>query len=309
MKGTPLLIPGLKGVVKENEPLAPHTAWHIGGPAEHYYCPYDISDLSHFLQHLPKEEPLYWLGLGSNVLIPDEGLKGTVIHTLGMLPHSPLMEESGVGLIRAEASIPCAKLAKFSAKQGFLGGEFFAGIPGTVGGALWMNAGAFGGETWSFVESVEVINRQGIITKRFPNEYRIQYRSARLLANNEEWFVRAYFRFHSGVGTEEDANQALEKIKELLKKRGQSQPIGVFSCGSVFKNPPGDYAGRLIEACGLKGHAIGDAEISAKHANFIINHGRARATEVLALIEFVKQKVWEVHGVKLETEVQKLGFL
>lgn len=300
----------LKGLLRLNEPLAPYTAWHMGGQAERYYRPIDLSDLLEFLSSISPEEPLTWLGLGSNVLIADSGLKGTVIHTLGMEASEPEIvpsdsENLSSVLVRASAGLPCAKLAKFCAKQGLVQAEFFAGIPGTIGGALTMNAGAFGGETWRFVEKVEVVNRQGERHFRFPNQYQVAYRTAKLADKSpgEEWFIAGYFRFERG-----DANLASEQIKQLLRRRSETQPIGVFSCGSVFKNPPNNFAGRLIESVGLKGFRIGEVEVSPKHANFIINHGKGKAQDVLALIRHIQETVWKNHQVQLETEVRFLGF-
>lgn len=290
----------MAGILRLNEPLVQHTSWHIGGKVERYYCPEDIEDLSQFLASLPRDEPLTWLGLGSNVLIADSGLKGTLIHTLGMKPSDPILLTPEI--VRVCASVPCAKLAKFCAKQGLVGAEFFAGIPGTIGGALFMNAGAFGGETWERVESVEVINRQGEIKKRLPSDYQIAYRSVSAHFA-EEWFVAAHFRLASG-----NASEAQAQIKQLLRKRSETQPIGVFSCGSVFKNPPGDHAARLIEACHLKGFSLGDAQVSQKHANFIINAGHANANEMLQLIQHIQKTVFEKQGVQLHTEVRMLGF-
>lgn len=291
----------MRGTLKHKEVMASHTSWHIGGPADSYYCPSDIDDLTAFLQQLPPDEPLTWLGLGSNVLISDAGLRGTVIHTLGMEPGSPTVLSSG--LVRAEASIPCAKLAKFCAEKGFSGGSFFSGIPGTIGGALVMNAGAFGGETWLKVAEVEVIDRKGMRAMRSPSDYQISYRKVRATIEREEWFIAAHFRFELGVALE-----AKEQIKQLLRKRADTQPIGVFSCGSVFKNPPGDHAARLIESCGLKGYEVGAAHISPKHANFIINTGKARAEDVLQIIHHIQKVVFEQKGVRLEPEVRMLGF-
>jgi UDP-N-acetylmuramate dehydrogenase len=344
----------VKGVLRLNEPLAPYTAWHIGGPAARYYRPTDLLDLLAFLSSLPQDEPLTWLGLGSNVLIADTGIKGTVIHTLGMeakepeILNSEILEVSKTSevfskdsaltplaqsdlsdfrsgevssrnsysknisstepvFVRAYSGLPCAKLAKFCAKQGIIQAEFFAGIPGTIGGALTMNAGAFGGETWHFVEKVEVVNRQGECRFRFPDEYQIAYRTAKRVAmakpRMEEWFVAGYFRFERG-----DASIASDQIKQLLRRRNETQPIGVFSCGSVFKNPPGDFSGRLIESSNLKGFRIGDVEVSPKHANFIINHGKGKAQDVLALIHHIQETVWKNHQVRLEPEVRLLGF-
>ncbi len=291
----------LRGNLRFNEILAPYTSWHMGGPAARYYAPKDLEDLVVFLKSLEQNEPLTWLGLGSNVLISDRGLKGTVIHTLGMESSLPTLLPSG--LVRAEVNIPSAKLAKFCSKNGLLGGEFFAGIPGTIGGALVMNAGAFGDETWAKVESVEVIDRQGNRSFRSPEEYEIRYRSVRLKDPKEEWFIAGHFRFETG-----DSSESLVRIKELLRKRNETQPIGVFSCGSVFKNPPGDHAARLIDSCQLKGYAVDGAHISPKHANFIINTGTAKAADAMQIIQHIMKTVYEKHHIKLEPEVRMLGF-
>jgi len=305
------------GILKYKESLAQHTSWHVGGEADCYYRPDNITDLLKFLSSLPEDEPLTWLGLGSNVLINDAGIKGTVIHTLGMGAKMPELlldnnndnnneflqnsDEKSV-LIRADAGLPCAKLAKFCASNSLSGGEFFAGIPGTVGGALAMNAGAFGGETWNVVEKVEVANRKGECCFRRPEEYHIGYRVVKS-PRAEEWFIAGYFRFERG-----DATEASQQIKQLLRRRSETQPIGVFSCGSVFKNPPSDFAARLIETANLKGYRINDAEVSSKHANFIINHGQAKAEDILNLIHYISETVWEKHQVLLQCEVRLLGF-
>lgn len=291
----------MRGELKYHEPLAPHTSWHIGGPADRYYRPADLEDLQEFLMTLPKEEPLIWLGLGSNVLIADQGVRGTVIHTQSKLAKLLQNEE---GLIYAEAGVPCAKVAKFCAKHGLAGGEFFAGIPGTIGGALRMNAGAFGGETWPNVVKVEVINRKGDKLIRMPSEYQIGYRSVKgPLDQKEEWFVAGYFHFAKGNVAETE-----DRIKHLLRKRSETQPIGLFNCGSVFQNPPDHYAAQLIESVHLKGFKIGNAQISEKHANFIINLGDARAEDVLQLINHIIETVWQAHKIRLQTEVRLIGF-
>lgn len=286
----------MKGELKYNEPLAPHTSWHIGGPADRYYRPIDQADLSEFLAQLSVDEPLTWLGLGSNVLISDEGIRGTVIHLQGSVGSVDIQDT----LVKADASVPCAKVAKLCAKEGLTGAEFFAGIPGTIGGALCMNAGAFGGETWPTVVKVEVIDRHGEKKIRTPKDYQIAYRSVQ--GPKDEWFLSGYFQFQKG-----NVSDASTRIKQLLRQRNETQPIGVFSCGSVFQNPPGDYAARLIEASHLKGYRVGGAEISPKHANFIINLGNAKATDVLQIIRHIQAVVLKEHKVQLKTEVRILG--
>ncbi len=287
----------LRGTFKLNELMSRHTTWRVGGPVRHYYEPADLDDLSLLLSHRDQDEPLLWLGLGSNLLVRDGGIPGMVIVTAGLLKK---IEMQADGLLRAEAGAPCARVARFAAHQGLVGAEFLAGIPGTMGGSLAMNAGAFGGETWDCVAAVETIDRFGQHYLRRPEEYDIAYRSVRGPEN--EWFVAAHLQLSAG-----DAEAATARIKALLEKRNASQPIGLPSCGSVFRNPEGDYAARLIEACGLKGVCIGGACVSEKHANFIINTGGATAADIEALIEKVADTVEQQHGVTLIREVHIVG--
>lgn len=280
--------------------LARYTSWRVGGNAERFYWPADLADLQNFLSQLPPGESLTWLGLGSNVLIRDGGIKGTVILTLNRLKDVSFFKEDERFMIRAESGVTCAKLAKFCASQGLEEGAFFSGIPGTVGGALAMNAGAFGGETWRHVVRVEIVDHRGVLHKRQPDEFKISYREIQGL--NNQFFVAGYFCFNQG-----DATRAKKAISELLKKRSSSQPIGTFSCGSVFRNPPGDYAARLIESAGLKGKNIGNAEVSEKNANFILNKGEANASDIERLIQHVAQRVYEMHGIQLIREVHIIG--
>lgn len=285
-----------------NELLSRHTSWRIGGPAKQYFRPTNNASLQQFLQNLPATEPLFWLGLGSNVLIRDGGFDGTVIHTLKMQTQIEIIsQDPQAGLeIKVGAGMPCAKVAKFATKHSVVGAEFFAGIPGTIGGAVAMNAGAFGSETWQHVVAVTVINRQGEIITRTPQEYQVGYRS--VTAPAEEWFLDVKLKFVPG-----DQVQASLRIKELLQRRSATQPIGLPSCGSVFRNPEGKYAAELIEASKLKGRRIGDAAVSTKHANFIINLGKAMARDVELLIQEVQQRVWEDHAVRLQPEVKFVG--
>ncbi|MBD3619860.1 MAG: UDP-N-acetylmuramate dehydrogenase [Chromatiales bacterium] len=287
----------LRGELTEDVPMARLTSWRVGGPAERLYRPADVDDLALFLSLLPADEPLTWIGLGSNLLVRDGGVRGTVIALHGMLDELELIAP---GVIRAGAGVPCAKVARFAAKNGLVGGEFLAGIPGTMGGALAMNAGAFGGETWEKIARVETLDRQGRRHVRMADEYRIAYRSVQGPA--EEWFTACELVLATGDG---EASQA--RIRELLNRRGETQPTGLPSCGSVFRNPPGDHAGRLIEACGLKGHCIGGACVSEKHANFIINTGDATARDIEALIAHVQATVAREHGIELIAEVRVIG--
>src|SRR5271156_1845413 len=290
------LAPEFSARVLRDVSMAKNTSWHAGGTADLFFTPRDIMDLSSFVRQLPPEVPLLWLGLGSNLLVRDGGVRGAVISTHGALG---ALERHSATRIRAEAGVPCARIARQCVKWGMGPAEFFAGIPGTLGGALAMNAGAWGGETWRHVVEVDVLDRRGQRHTRTPADYVIGYR--RVKGPDEECFIGARLEFERAPGVNTEA------IRELLDKRKQTQPIGEWSCGSVFTNPPGDHAARLIESSGLKGFRIGDASVSEKHANFIINHGNARAADVEALIVHVQRTVAQVHGIELSTEVRIVG--
>ncbi len=288
----------LRGNVLLDEPMSKHTSWRIGGPADRYYQPADIADLSLFLSQLPENEPVYWLGLGSNLLVRDGGIRGTVIATSGVVDGLEQIDEKTV---RAEAGVACAKVARFCARAGLSGAEFLAGIPGTMGGALAMNAGAFGGETWEVITAVETLDQQGQCQHRQPEDFDIAYRH--VTGPKGEWFVAAQLQLEPGG--EPEVLQA--RIKALLAKRGDSQPTSLPNAGSVFRNPEGDFAARLIEACGLKGQCEGAACVSDKHANFIINTGGATAYDVETLIERIMQEVEEKQAVQLQREIHIVG--
>ncbi len=286
----------LQGDLRLNEPLAKHTSWRTGGNTNQFYRPEGIKDLAEFLSQLPEDEPLLWLGLGSNLLVRDGGFAGTVISTSGTLQQLSVDGQT----VTAEVGVYCAKLAKQAARAGLSGTAFLAGIPGTLGGALAMNAGAHNSETWSIVSDVTTIDRHGVIRVRNPEDFKISYRHVELPA--EEWFVSATLNLAMG-----DAVAEAEEIKALLKRRNISQPTNQPCAGSVFRNPEGDFAGRLIELCGLKGLTVGGASVSEKHANFIVNDGSASAADIEALILLVQQKVEQMQDVKLVTEVHILG--
>lgn len=281
------------------KPLAPLTSWHIGGNAERFVRPKSIAELAAYIQQLPETVPLSWLGLGSNVLIRDAGIKGAVISTLDL--REIALHPSGE--IWVEAGMPCAKFARFCCKNGYQDAAFFAGIPGTMGGALAMNAGAFGGETWEGVCAVRVLDRKGQLHVRSPEDYDIGYRHVfpKNPEQHQEAFVGAAFKFSKSD------REGLEPIRALLRKRQAQQPIGTFNCGSVYRNPEGDYAARLIESCGLKGHRIGGAVISEKHANFIINVDNALAADVEQLMTLIESTVKNETGIVLHNEVRLLG--
>jgi UDP-N-acetylenolpyruvoylglucosamine reductase len=287
----------MKGQLLHHEKLAKYTSWRVGGCADKLYIPYDKTDLIEFVAQLPEHEPVFWMGLGSNLLIRDSGIRGTVINTKGRLK---AMYRTDDGKVYVEAGVPCALVARFCAEQGLVGAEFLAGIPGTMGGALKMNAGAFGGETLTLVCQVEMLNHQGKVITRTPEDFAISYRSVQ--GTEGEWFLSALLNLSEG-----DTTKSQQRIKQLLEKRNQTQPTNQPSCGSVFKNPEGDFAARLIEQSGLKGSSIGGACVSEKHANFIVNTGNATAADIEALIYYVQQQVKQQHGVALMTEVCMVG--
>ncbi len=287
----------LKGRLLINEPLAKYTSWRVGGVADRLYMPFDKQDLCEFTKNLPDNEPVLWMGLGSNLLVRDGGIRGTVINTKGRLKDMRIGDD---GSVYVEAGVPCAHVARFCADKGLVGAEFLAGIPGTMGGALKMNAGAFGGETWRIVKNVEMLNVKGDVTQRDPQHFEINYRSVKNSEN--EWFLSANLSLAQG-----DSASSIQKIKSLLETRAKTQPTNQPSCGSVFKNPEGDFAARLIEATKLKGYSIGGACVSEKHANFIVNTGTATAADIENLIKYVKRRVQYLHGVELQTEVCMVG--
>ena len=282
--------------VLRNEPLRKHTSWRVGGPADLFYTPTTTAELQRILAELPATTAVHWLGLGSNLLVRDGGIRGAVIAT-GSLPRE--LERLDERRVRASAGLACMLLAKRCVRWQLGPAAFFAGIPGTVGGALAMNAGAFGGETWTNVETVTTIDRRGELRERARADFDIDYRTVR--GRGDEWFLGATFRF------EHDASSSMDAIKELLARRNAAQPIGSPSCGSVFRNPPGDFAGRLIEQAGLKGLRVGGAMVSDKHANFILNAAQATAADIEALILEVRARVERMSGVQLELEVRIIG--
>lgn len=286
----------VRGEMRYDEPMSRHTSWRAGGPAERFFLPADLDDLQHFLADLDAATPIFWHGVGSNLLVREGGIRGVVISASRILRD---LERLDHYTIRAGAGLPCTQVARQCIRWGIGPAEFFAGIPGTIGGALAMNAGAHGGETWERIESVRTIDRTGNVQLRAPSEYNIGYRSVTGPAN--EWFLEATLVF------DPEQVSSAETMNMMLARRKETQPLGLPSCGSVFRNPPDDHAARLIEAAGLKGFAIGGAEVSEKHANFIINREAASATDIEELIEHVQQTVKEVHGVDLVHEVRIVG--
>ena len=239
----------LRGTMRFNVDMSRHTSWRTGGCVERLYKPADFDDLRVFLRSLPVDEPLLAVGLGSNLLVRDGGLRGTVLLMHGALSELYMDADR---LIYAQAGVPGAKLARFAALHELCGAEFFAGIPGTVGGMLAMNAGCYGSETWEVATRVQVLDRAGKLYERTSEDYEIGYRAVTkreqpvathrspIVLNQEEFFVGAWFKFASG-----DGNESREAIRTLLNKRIASQPLNLPNAGSVFRNPVGDHAARL----------------------------------------------------------------
>lgn len=283
----------LRGNLKQQEKLNEYTSWKVGGCAEILFIPADLPDLVCFLQHQPETLPIMVLGNCSNVLVRDAGIKGVVV----LLQNTLNSFELNNHLLFAEAGASLTKIAYFAAENHLSGLEFLAGIPGTVGGGLVMNAGAYGDEIWNHVSEVKTINRKGDVISRAKNEFKTSYRHVEI--PNGEWFVSATFQLNPG-----NANISKQKIKSFLEKRSLSQPLNLFNAGSVFRNPENDYAARLIEACQLKGYRMGGACVSEKHANFIVNDRNATAKDIEDLIKHVEEKVYTMHHVKLVREVK-----
>jgi len=290
-------VPALRGRLLLRELMARHSSWRVGGAADQMYIPADLDDLRNFLGQQQQATPLLWLGLGSNLLVRDGGFRGTVIKLAGVLNE---LQFETPGQVMVGAGATCARVARFAAEHGLGGAEFLAGIPGTMGGALAMNAGAHGSEIWDWVEFAETLDRNGRLRTRRRDELDVAYRQVVLPVN--EWFIRAQL-----VLPVDPAREAARRIRELLAHRTRTQPTGEFSCGSVFRNPPGDFAGRLIEGSGLKGARCGAARISEKHANFIINEGAASARDLEDLIRLAQQRVRAQFNVELDPEVRIVG--
>ncbi len=293
-----MLMSGLQGELRKDEPMSRHTSWRAGGVANWFYSPRSRGDLGLFLKRLPREADVIWCGLGSNMLVRDGGYLGVVICT-----HKGLnqLRTSGNNGVYADAGVPCAKLARYAVNNMLCGIEFMVGIPGTVGGALAMNAGCFGSETWEVVRYAKTIDRNGEEGTKPQTAVSWGYRS--VAHGDNEWFTGAEFSLKPCTGNE----NGLLKIKRLLKKRASTQPIQTANAGSVFRNPKGDYAARLLETAGLKGFALGGARFSPMHANFIENQSGASARDIENLIDYAVEQVERIHGIKLELEVRIIG--
>ncbi len=287
----------LKNKLYTDHNLAEYTSWKIGGPADYFYQPQDLDDLVAVLTKGPQTS-ITVLGGGSNVLVKDRGVRGLVVYLHNSLK---VLDDLGKGVIKVGAGVGLARLVQYCGDLGMLDVAFMAGIPGTVGGALKMNAGAYGKFIWSYVRSVATINRMGKIKTRYPEEFLTGYRNIGGLAD-DEWFIEANLAFDVV-----DRKLALSEIDNNIQQRKKSQPLDLPSCGSVFRNPPGNYAARLIESAGLKGKAIGGAKVSEKHANFILNFNHATAQDVEQLMQIVVEVVEKNSGIILIPEVHILG--
>jgi len=294
---SPISFDTIRGVVLLNELMSKHTSWRVGGPVDYWFAPQDKNDLSRFLNILPIEIPIYWTGLGSNLLVRDGGIRGAVVCTHGGLSNLEIRPDNAVYV---GAGVACAKLSRRTARAGFSGLEFMAGIPGTIGGALAMNAGAFGVETWDLVNEVEIVNRGGDVDSRPRIDFSAGYRNVRL--RKDEWFLGAVFNLSPSK-----SSATRNKILGILDVRSEKQPIGNASAGSVFQNPTNDYAARLIESAGFKGRRVGGAMVSTKHANFIINENNASAADIEALISIIQTEVYKQFQIELQLEVRIAG--
>ncbi len=281
----------LWGKMYYDRDLSELNTWRVGGPGEYFYCPRDTADLSCFLRHCRSVIRVFFLGRGSNVLIPDAGIRGCVV---GLTKTLNKLEHEGE-TVRAEAGVSCRGLVRYCAANGLGGLEFLVGIPGSIGGALAMNAGALGNQIWSLVRGVTTIDRQGQVHERLATDFSYGYRTVN---GPEGWFLAAEFGMQRC-----DPKESREQVREILRERKATQPVNTFSCGSVFKNPSMGFAASLIEECGQKGRRVGDAEVSRQHANFIINHGQATASDIRTLILEVQHAVQEKMAVLLEPEV------
>ncbi len=288
----------LRGEWRKNYPMARLSLWRVGGPAEMLFLPADLDDMRVFYENDSRAASAFFLGYGSNLLVRDGGIGGVVVRAAPGLSALRLEKD---GSVYAEAGAACAKLARLCAAAGFAGAAFAAGIPGTVGGALAMNAGCEGAEIWDYVEEVWVCEKGGFY-RRTARDFLIGYRSVRRLGGGGVFFAAARLRFAAG-----DAAAARARLRALIRRRNESQPVGTANCGSVFCNPPGGHAAKLIEECGLKGMCAGGAEVSRKHANFIINCGGATAADIENLLIRVRREVREKKNIALAPEVRIAG--
>jgi len=286
----------IKGKLRKNVSLKGYNTWKIGGNAELFFEPLDVNDLQNFLL-LQNDLDITFLGNGSNVLVRDGGIKGCVICLKNSLKNYKILKN---GEFIFEAGLSCMKIAQITAKENFTGLEFLCGIPGSLGGALVMNAGCYGGNIWENISTVNIIDKNGNISCRNKKEFDIGYRNVNIKENN--YFISANF-----ILQKNKLSNSMEKIKEYLEDRRAKQPTGLPSCGSVFKNPDNAHAANLIDSLDLKGYKIGGAYISEKHANFIISEKNTQSDDIEKLIDFIQKKVYQEKNIFLETEVKFIG--
>ncbi|MBV9076373.1 MAG: UDP-N-acetylmuramate dehydrogenase [Methylobacteriaceae bacterium] len=290
-------IPALRGSLEADAPLAPLSWFRTGGPAEVLFTPADEADLALFLAGCPRDLPILVVGLGSNLLVRDGGVRGVVMR-LGR-GFAQVMVEPGLR-VRAGAAAPDVKVARAAAEAGIDGLAFLRGIPGTVGGALRMNGGAYGGETADVLVEARAVDRGGAQHVLSQAEMGFSYRHCDAPANLI--FTEALFEGRPG-----DPAAILAAMNAITEARGATQPVNTRTGGSTFKNPPGRKAWQLVDAAGCRGLRVGDAQVSELHCNFLINHGGASAAEIEALGEEVRRRVRETSGVELEWEIKRVG--
>ena len=286
-----------KNIIHHDVELKKFNSWKVGGTAEQFLICDEKDTLASFIKQKKIKLPMTFVGLGSNLLVRDGGIKGTVIVMNGGLRKI----NNDENLIYTEAGVSCSKLSKFSAKEGLANSAFFSGIPGTVGGALFMNAGCYGSETWDYVQKVLMINLNGDQIERKKSDFQISYREVKN-SNKDEYFLAAWFKFPKG-----NKDKAENEIKELLAHRKNTQPLDWPTAGSTFRNPKDNFAAKLIEDCGLKGYQIGGAQVSEKHANFIINLGNASALDIEKIIIYIQKVVYEKTNIQLLREIKIIG--
>jgi UDP-N-acetylmuramate dehydrogenase len=290
--------PALRGRLSANAPLAPFTWFRVGGPAQVLFQPVDEQDLAYFLERIPVDTPVTVIGLGSNLIVRDGGIAGIVVRLGGKAFGA--IEATGGHRVLAGSAAPDIRVARAAGEAGVAGLEFYRGIPGSIGGALRMNAGAHGGETREALIEARGVDRLGIVRIFSAGEMGFSYRHSR--APDDVIFTQALFQGRPG-----DREEILAEMERITAAREASQPIREKTGGSTFKNPPGAKAWQLIDEAGCRGLALGDAQVSEKHCNFLINRGAATASEIEALGEEVRRRVREASGVDLEWEIKRLG--
>ncbi len=291
-------MPDLRGRLTGNQPLAPYTWFRAGGPAQLMFNPADEDDLAYFLQRLPADIAVTTIGLGSNMIVRDGGVEGVVIR-LGGKTFGEISVEDGIR-IRAGTCVPDVKVARAAADAGIAGLAFFRGIPGSIGGALRMNAGAHGGETVDVLVEARGVDRQGHIRVFNLADMGFTYRSS--AAPADVIFTQALFQGRPGVPQE-----ILAEMDRITATREAAQPIKEKTGGSTFKNPPGEKAWVLIDKAGCRGLVVGDAQVSQMHCNFLINRGQASAADIEALGEEVRRRVKDTSGITLDWEIKRIG--